>query len=57
MDLPDKQREVFIMRDIQNLSMKEVQQRTGLGIGSIKTNLYLARKRIRELLDPEWWKL
>ena len=57
LDLPDKQREVFILRDIQNLTLKEVQKQTGLSTGSIKTNLYLARKKIKELLDPEWRKL
>lgn len=50
------QKEVFILRDIQNLQIKEVQEQTGLSIGSIKTNLYLARKRLKETLDPEWNK-
>ena len=54
--LSKTQKEVFILRDIQNLPIQDVQKLTGLGIGSIKTNLYLARKRLRELLDPEWNK-
>jgi RNA polymerase sigma-70 factor (ECF subfamily) len=56
-ELPEKQKEIFILRDVQNLPIKDVQELTGLSSGSIKTNLYLARKRIKELLDPEWYKL
>lgn len=48
--LPIKQKEIFFLRDIQNLTIEEVQKHTGMTNGSIKTNLYLARKKIREVL-------
>ncbi len=51
--LPEKQREIFLLRDIQNLTINEVQKMTGMSTGSIKTNLYLARKKIKEVLDSE----
>ena len=52
--LPEKQKEVFMLRDIQSLSISDVQKITGQTRGSIKTNLYVARKRIREMMDPDW---
>jgi len=39
-----------MLRDLQNLSVDEVVQASGLSNGSVKTNLHLARKRIHELL-------
>lgn len=48
--LPKTQQKVFIMRDLENLSIKEVSEETGLTESSIKTNLWLARKKLRELL-------
>jgi RNA polymerase sigma-70 factor (ECF subfamily) len=48
--LPEKQRLVFVLRDLQELSMEEVAAVTGMSVGSIKTNLCYARQRIREIL-------
>ncbi|MFH0760926.1 MAG: sigma-70 family RNA polymerase sigma factor [Bacteroidota bacterium] len=48
--LPKTQQKIFIMRDLEGLSIKEVEQETGLSGPSIKTNLWLARKKLRELL-------
>ncbi len=48
--LPKTQQKVFIMRDLEGLSIKEVEKETGLTEPSIKTNLWLARKKLRELL-------
>jgi len=48
--LPKTQQKVFIMRDLEGLSIKEVEEETGLTEPSIKTNLWLARKKLRELL-------
>ena len=46
--LPYKQRLVFTLRDLEELSIKEVVAITGMSAGSVKTNLSLARKRIRK---------
>ena len=44
------QRLVFTLRDLQNMTVEEVVEITGLSIGSVKTNLHYARKSIRDLL-------
>jgi RNA polymerase sigma-70 factor, ECF subfamily len=44
------QRQVFILRDLQDLSVEEVCQVTGYDGIKVKTNLYHARKIIREKL-------
>lgn len=41
------QKETFLLRDIQGYSIKEVVKITSQSEGSIKTNLYLARKKMR----------
>ena len=41
---------VFTLRDLQDLTVEEVVQITGLSVGSVKTNLHYARKSIRDTL-------
>ncbi len=48
--LPVKQQLIFTLRDVQDLSMADVQTITGMSCGAIKTNLYLARRAIRRKL-------
>jgi RNA polymerase sigma-70 factor (ECF subfamily) len=45
--LSPKQREVFILRDLEDRSIKEVARITGMSRGSVKSNLWHARSRIR----------
>jgi RNA polymerase sigma factor (sigma-70 family) len=44
--LPETQQLVFMLRDMEDLSIREVQDQTGLTESSIKSNLYLARKKL-----------
>lgn len=44
--LPETQQLVFILRDMEDLSIREVQDQTGLSESSIKSNLYQARKKL-----------
>ncbi len=44
--LPETQQLVFILRDMDDLSIREVRDQTGLTESSIKSNLYLARKKL-----------
>jgi RNA polymerase sigma-70 factor, ECF subfamily len=48
--LPLKQRTVFILRDLENLSPEEVSQIMNISVGSVKTNLFYARKFISQRL-------
>jgi RNA polymerase sigma-70 factor (ECF subfamily) len=48
--LSKKQRLVFTLRDLQDLSVDEVGEITGLSIGSVKINLHYARRFIRDIL-------
>ena len=51
--LSKTQKEIFILRDIKGLSIKEVAAITKQSEGSIKSNLYLARKNIRQWMIKE----
>lgn len=46
--LPEKQRVIFVLRDLEELSVSEVVEITGLSESSVKTNLFHARRSIRE---------
>jgi len=48
--LSEKQRMIFLLRDMQDLSIEEVSAMTGLSASSIKTNLFFARQSIRKKL-------
>ncbi len=55
--LPEKQKLVFILRDIEGMTSREVGLITELTDTSVKSNLYYARKSVRErllkILDKE----
>jgi RNA polymerase sigma-70 factor (ECF subfamily) len=47
-----KYREVFVMRDIQHLSITETAQILGINEGTVKTRLLRARLQMRDALAP-----
>lgn len=49
--LPETQQLVFILRDLEELAISEVQEQTGLTESSIKSNLYVARKKLGNYLN------
>ncbi|MGE5323596.1 MAG: sigma-70 family RNA polymerase sigma factor [Actinomycetota bacterium] len=58
--LDAKYREVFVMRDIQNMSITETAQTLGITEASVKTRLLRARLQMRDALAPGFdgaWKL
>lgn len=50
-DLPEKQRIIFSLRELEGLSSEEVEAVTGFSEDIVKSNLYHARKAIRERLE------
>ena len=48
--LPDQQKSVIIMRDIEEYSFEEIQEITGFDMNYIRVNLSRARKQVREEL-------
>jgi len=53
-NLPETQRLVFTLRDLQDLSVDEVSKITGLSGASVKTNLHYARRTLRERMELEY---
>jgi RNA polymerase sigma-70 factor (ECF subfamily) len=54
--LPQKYREVFVLRDVQHLSVEETSKALGLSTSAVKTQLHRARLQIREQLVPVFGK-
>jgi RNA polymerase sigma-70 factor, ECF subfamily len=50
--LGEKYREVFVLREVQHLSIKETANALGISVGSVKTRLLRARLMLRDLLAP-----
>lgn len=51
--LPVKQREVFIMRNYDELSYEEISEITGKSVGALKANHFHALNKIKELIKNE----
>ena len=50
--LGEKYREVFVLRDVQHLSIEETAKALGISTASVKTRLLRARLMLRDLLAP-----
>ncbi|MFJ6938551.1 RNA polymerase sigma factor [Streptomyces sp. NPDC101132] len=51
--LPDDQRQVLVMRDIQGLPGRAVADRLGLSTAAMKSRLHRARSAVRQALDED----
>lgn len=51
-ELGEKYREVFVLRDMQHLSIEETAKALGISTASVKTRLLRARLMLRDLLAP-----
>jgi RNA polymerase sigma-70 factor, ECF subfamily len=49
--LPPKQRLVFSLRDLNDISLEEISQTTGMSMSSVKTNLSYARRYLRRKIE------
>ncbi len=54
--LPEKYREVFVLRDMQHLTVAETAAVLGLTVPAVKTQLHRARLQMREQLAPIFGK-
>ena len=53
-DLKPKQKAVFLLRDIEGFSFEEIAETLRMSVNNIQSNLHLARKRIRYLLETKY---
>ena len=51
--LPDNFRTVFVLRDVEGLSVDETAEVLGIPPATVKTRLYRARHRLQQALAPE----
>jgi RNA polymerase sigma-70 factor (ECF subfamily) len=49
--LPDKQKTTFILRHYEDLSLDEIAESLTCAVGTVKANLFHARRNLRELLS------
>jgi RNA polymerase sigma-70 factor, ECF subfamily len=50
--LAQKYREVFVLRDVEHMSIEDTAQALGISAGAVKTWLFRARLMLRDLLSP-----
>ncbi len=50
--LPDGYKEVFVLREYNGLSYKEIADMTGDNMNSVKVKIHRAKQKIREILSP-----
>lgn len=53
MQLPVKQREVFIMRNFEQLSYEEISEITGKSVGGLKANYFHALEKVIKAMEKE----
>ena len=49
-DLSPKQRAVFVLRDMEGMTMPEISEILSMDSGHVKSNLYYARKKVSEFI-------
>lgn len=50
--LPEKLKEPLVMRDIEGLSYKEIADKLGTEVGTIKSRIFRARESLKVILEP-----
>ena len=50
--LPESQRTVVVLHDIEGFSYQEIAEIVGAGIGTVRSRLHYGRLKLRELLEP-----
>lgn len=52
LDLPEEQRTLVVLRDLEDLSYEEIVDVTGLPLGTVKSRLHRARAALAKALEP-----
>lgn len=50
--LPEQARTVFVLRELEGLSYEAIADAVGIKLGTVRSRLFNARKRLREILQP-----
>ena len=50
--LPDDYKEVFILREYDGLSYKDIADVTGSTMNNVKVRIYRAKQKVKEILEP-----
>lgn len=50
--LSEPVRTVFVLRELEGLSYEEIAEATGIKLGTVRSRLFHARKRLKEILQP-----
>ena len=50
--IPEKYRIPFLLREVEQLTYEEIQQVTGLKLGTVRSRINRARNRFRQLIKP-----
>jgi RNA polymerase sigma-70 factor (ECF subfamily) len=50
--LPDEQRQVVVLRDVEGFDYREIAELVGVPMGTVESRLFRARARLRSLLRP-----
>ena len=51
--LPEDQKQILILKEIDGLSYKEIAEVVGVPQGTVMSRLYYARKRLQEALSQD----
>lgn len=52
-ELSERQREILVLRDYQDLTYAEIAEALGIPIGTVMSRLHAARKRMRQVLQSD----
>jgi RNA polymerase sigma-70 factor (ECF subfamily) len=50
--LPEQARAVFVLRELEGLSYEEIAETIGIKLGTVRSRLFHARKRLKTMLRP-----
>ena len=55
-DLPSSQREVFVLREMEDLDTPEICKILGISVTNLSVLVYRARNRLRECMENRGWR-